>query len=694
MGKLRRSGCDEDSLQRFLADLSLAAQDGGPSNLTTRSSSEWDAPESQLVAQGRSHWRSDRITPDLSGSEASGLQYAGTQHKGHGRSPPRLVSNSLTSTSASCTSTREAPAGLQHQTTQLPAQQQGPEQGLTLRGVQFGPAIPFDLQTIRLQTQQRLEYFQQQVTAQTAECLADTEAPCYVACSALSGRLLSGAVPASSSQSQVDPGSSRQQHSSRRRDGAASKSRNRSSEDESQPARAGPLMCSSLLDTHVLAPQMLAGEDPLPSHAVLLSGSVPPSHSGGLAEPLRSYAGAAAASTDAQAGTLAPPAASAGGARPPEASEPLGSRADQLSEHKCNAQLAAASADAASEFSASDSGSFWERDGNDADGLRASHPDLEGFERIGRGAFGSVYRGMWRNKEVALKVIEHEDDLDGDGDSLCDDVLVSTDSVHTTRSAVAVMEAAVSSATNHPNVVKTYDYKTSSAGVAGGRATLPGNETRIVMEYCDQGSLEDAVSQGVFHLNQPASPGEGRADMACVCATLLDVASALAYLHKLHILHRDLKLKNVLLKSAETDWRGFTAKVSDFGLSKLLAEIAPVSVANLTEDNQNRDCSGTVTHMAPELLSEGANSSAADVYAFGIMMWELYTGCQVFNDLSKVQVMNGVVLHNLRPQFPKHCPTWYARLARSCWAAKPQSRPSFPQVCTKLRQAVQVYITQ
>ena len=69
----------------------------------------------------------------------------------------------------------------------------------------------------------------------------------------------------------------------------------------------------------------------------------------------------------------------------------------------------------------------------------------------------------------------------------------------------------------------------------------------------------------------------------------------------------------------QADWRGFTAKVSDFGLSKLLAEIAPVSVANLTEDNQNRDCSGTVTHMAPELLSEGANSSAADVYAFGIM---------------------------------------------------------------------------
>ena len=126
---------------------------GGSSDLTTRSSSEWNAPESHRGAQGRSHRRSDRIPPDLNGSEASGLQHAGTQRKGNGRSPPRLVSNSLTSTSASCTSPREAPAGLQHQTTQLPGQQQGPEQGHILRGLQFGPAIPFNLQVSPVPTQ-------------------------------------------------------------------------------------------------------------------------------------------------------------------------------------------------------------------------------------------------------------------------------------------------------------------------------------------------------------------------------------------------------------------------------------------------------------------------------------------------------------------------------------------------------------
>ena len=69
------------------------------------------------------------------------------------------------------------------------------------------------------------------------------------------------------------------------------------------------------------------------------------------------------------------------------------------------------------------------------------------------------------------------------------------------------------------------------------------------MEYCDRGSLEDAVAEGVFHLEQPEASGS-TADMACVAQTLLDVAAAMRYLHQMHILHQDLKLKNVLLKTS------------------------------------------------------------------------------------------------------------------------------------------------
>ena len=62
------------------------------------------------------------------------------------------------------------------------------------------------------------------------------------------------------------------------------------------------------------------------------------------------------------------------------------------------------------------------------------------------------------------------------------------------------------------------------------------------------------------------------------------------------------------------DSRGFTAKVSDFGLSKLV-----VDTVGTTAAHNSSEASGTVTHMAPETLSEGKASPAADVYAFGIL---------------------------------------------------------------------------
>ncbi len=61
-------------------------------------------------------------------------------------------------------------------------------------------------------------------------------------------------------------------------------------------------------------------------------------------------------------------------------------------------------------------------------------------------------------------------------------------------------------------------------------------------------------------------------DMEALCMTLAEVASAMAYLHAHRITHRDLKPKNVLLKSASKDRRGFSAKVSDFGLSQVLPD--------------------------------------------------------------------------------------------------------------------------
>ncbi|KXZ53128.1 hypothetical protein GPECTOR_7g1019 [Gonium pectorale] len=146
------------------------------------------------------------------------------------------------------------------------------------------------------------------------------------------------------------------------------------------------------------------------------------------------------------------------------------------------------------------------------------------------------------------------------------------------------------------------------------------------MEFCDRGSLQDAIEQGVFVVDGPrgarGAGNEAEVDMELIIMTLAEVSGAMEYLHKHRITHRDLKPKNILLRSAGKDRRGYVAKVSDFGLS------------------------------------------------------------QVLPDTNKTQV--GVVTHNLRPKFPASCPEWYKSLAYRCWRKDPKARPPFAEVTKTL----------
>ncbi len=110
---------------------------------------------------------------------------------------------------------------------------------------------------------------------------------------------------------------------------------------------------------------------------------------------------------------------------------------------------------------------------------------------------------------------------------------------------------------------------------------------------------------------------------------LLDVARGLEYLHSCNIVHGDLKPQNVLLKTAGNDRRGFVCKLGDFGLSRMLPE---------TVSHVDTGSYGTVTHASPELLTDGRLTKACDVFAFGIVLWELVTGQRLFPDMHHMQV--------------------------------------------------------
>ena len=88
--------------------------------------------------------------------------------------------------------------------------------------------------------------------------------------------------------------------------------------------------------------------------------------------------------------------------------------------------------------------------------------------------------------------------------------------------------------------------------------------------------------------------------------------------------------------------------------------------------------------MAPEVLDQGRISRASDVYAFGILLYELYSGRSAFKGAPRAMLGYEVVKLRRRPQFPVQAPPEYQNLAVRCWAADPAQRPGFDAVVAEL----------
>ncbi|MEX2271839.1 MAG: protein kinase [Vicinamibacterales bacterium] len=208
-------------------------------------------------------------------------------------------------------------------------------------------------------------------------------------------------------------------------------------------------------------------------------------------------------------------------------------------------------------------------------GSRIGHYEILGF--IGAGGMGEVYRArdVRDGREVAIKT-------------------VNAARAHPAGELRLLHEARHASTLRHPGICAIHE--------AGEDAGLP----FIVMELVEGRTLADVQGDGPL----PIEPALRYA---------IDIADALEHAHASGLIHRDLKRSNVVIA------RDDRAVVLDFGLAKRLPERSTAhSLDSLTATGQGP--SGTLTHMAPEVLQGRRADARADVWALGVLLYELVTG--------------------------------------------------------------------
>ncbi len=217
---------------------------------------------------------------------------------------------------------------------------------------------------------------------------------------------------------------------------------------------------------------------------------------------------------------------------------------------------------------------------------------------IGSGGMGEVYRAQdpRLGREVAIKLIRRSLN---DEDEALDRLL---------------REATLASSLNHPNIVTIYD-----TGVVG-------DDRYVVMELVEGATLRTLSSQGLA------------VDRAVNIAR--QIAEALAVAHVAGIVHRDIKPDNVMVRPD-----GYV-KLLDFGLARQHDLAAAVTV----EGTDPGMLIGTVGYMAPEQARGEVAAPEADIFAFGVLLYEMVTGRHPFLKASQMATM--LALLNDSPEPP------------------------------------------
>jgi len=238
------------------------------------------------------------------------------------------------------------------------------------------------------------------------------------------------------------------------------------------------------------------------------------------------------------------------------------------------------------------------------------------------GNFGTVHRGWDRveGRSVAVKVLP-------DDGRKC-----------TFRKRVR-REFKIQKELDHPSLVKIFDFEETDG------------EARLIMEFVEGQNLGEIIRNG-----DPM-------DFESILALALQLFSALDCLHEQGIVHRDIKPDNILMNP------GGRVKICDFGLARRRADTRLTSQGELL---------GTMAYLAPEAVETCTRGDRGDVYAAGLILYQLLTGTYPFPKENLALLLDAILDHDPQPvrELNPKVPSAIADLVDACLEKDPLDRPS------------------